>query len=43
MISFEIGKEIETIFLILFKQDAIDIADPSSMQDPCHMNFVIDP
>ena len=27
----------------IHKQDAIDIADPSSMQDPCHMNFVIDP
>ena len=22
--------------------DAIDITDPSSMQDACHMNFVID-
>ena len=22
--------------------DAIDIPDPSSMQDACHMNFVID-
>ena len=27
-----------TIFLIQFtKQDAIDIADPSSMQDACHI------
>ena len=24
------------------KHDAIDIADPSSLQDTCHMNFVID-
>ena len=24
------------------KHDAIDIADPSSMQEMCHMNFVID-
>ena len=24
------------------KYDAIDIADPSSMQDVCYMNFVID-
>ena len=24
------------------KYDTIDIADPSSMQDACHMNFVID-
>ena len=23
------------------KHDSIDIADPSSMQDVCHMNFVI--
>ena len=26
----------------IYKHDAIDIADPSSMQDMCHMNFVID-
>ena len=26
----------------IYKHDAIDIADPSSMQDVCHMNFVID-
>ena len=25
-----------------YKYDAIDIADPSSMQGACHMNFVID-
>ena len=25
-----------------YKHGAIDIADPSSMQDACHMNFVID-
>ena len=25
-----------------YKHDAIDIADPNSMQDACHMNFVID-
>ena len=32
-----------TISLISFyEHDAIDIADPSSMQDECHMNFVID-
>ena len=32
-----------TISLISFyEHDAIDIADPSSMQDACHMNFVID-
>ena len=24
----------------IFKHDAIDIADPSSMQEVCHMNFV---
>ena len=26
----------------IYKHYAIDIADPSSMQDVCHMNFVID-
>ena len=26
----------------IYKHDAIDIADPSSMQDECHMTFVID-
>ena len=32
-----------TISLISFyEHDAIDIADPSSMQDACHKNFVID-
>ena len=37
MVSFEL------IFIILFtKHDAIYIADPSSMQDPCNINFVID-
>ena len=27
----------------IYKHDAIDIANPSSMQAACHMNFVIDP
>ena len=32
-----------TISLIsIYKQHAVDIADPSSMQDACRMNFVID-
>ena len=32
-----------TISLIsIYKHYAIDIADPSSMQDACHINFVID-
>ena len=32
-----------TISLIsIYKHYAIDITDPSSMQDACHMNFVID-
>ena len=32
-----------TISLIsIYKHNAIDIADPSSMLDACHMNFVID-
>ena len=25
----------------IYKNDAIDIADPSSMQEACRMNFVI--
>ena len=32
-----------TISLIyIYKHYAIDVADPSSMQDACHMNFVIE-
>ena len=26
----------------IYKHDVINIADPSSMQDVCHMNFEID-
>ena len=26
----------------IYKHDAMDIADPSSLQDMCHMTFVID-
>ena len=26
----------------IYKHDAMDIADPRSLQDMCHMNFVID-
>ena len=26
----------------IFKHYTIDIADPSSMQEACHMNFVVD-
>ena len=28
--------------MFIYKYDAIDISDPSSMQDACHMNFVLD-
>ena len=50
MVSFELGKEIkkDVFHLVtnvgqrIYKHYAIDIADPSSMQDACHMNFVID-
>ena len=31
------------MFVSIYKRYAIDIADPSSMQDACHMNFVIEP
>ena len=29
-------------YISIYKHYAIDIADPSSMQVACHMNFVID-
>ena len=29
-------------YISIYKYHAIDIADPSSMQDACPMNFVID-
>ena len=49
MVSFELGKEIKKdVFSVLsraqdsiYKHYVIDIADPSSMQDACHMDFVI--
>ena len=28
--------------LLYLKHDAIEIADPGSVEDACHMNFVID-
>ena len=36
--------ELKTYHLcyFIYKNDAINIADPNSMQDMCHMNFVID-
>ena len=50
MVSFELGKEIkkDVFHLVtnagqrIYKHYAIDIADPCSMQDACHVNFVID-
>ena len=54
MVSFQLGEELRRCFFVLSrawdkeklflskKHYAIDIADPSSMQDACHMNFVID-
>ena len=39
MVSFELSKEID---YSIYKHNAIDIADPSSMQDLCNMNFIID-
>ncbi len=32
-----------TIFIIYIKLDDFDIADPSSMQDACHINLVNGP
>ena len=41
--SISLPSSKHTISLISFyEHDAIDIADPSSMQDACHKNFVID-
>ena len=50
MVSFELGKEkkkdvfhlVTNVGQRIYKHYAIDIVDPSSMQDACHMNFVID-
>ena len=50
MASFELGKELkkDVFHLVtnagqrIYKHYAIDIVDPSSMQDACQMNFVID-
>ena len=50
IVSFELGKELkkDVFHLVtnvgqrIYKHYAIDIVDPSSMQDACHMNFVID-
>ena len=39
MVSFELSKEID---YSIYKHNAIDIADPSSMQDLRNMNFIID-
>ena len=35
MIRFDLGKETENVFFVSFR-----LTDPSSIQDPCHMNFV---
>ena len=32
----------DCLFYSIYKLDTIDIADPSSMLEACHMNFVID-
>ena len=42
-VSSWVSYELRYIFSYsIYKHDAIDIADPSSMQDECHMTFVID-
>ena len=43
--SFSISlpsSKLTTSLISIYKQYAVDIADPSSMQDACYMNFVID-
>ena len=50
MVSFELGKELkkDVFHLVtnvgqrIYKHYAIDIADPGSIQDVCHMKFLID-
>ena len=54
MVNFELGKEIKKdVFCLVTsmrqkkilspkKHYTIDIADPSSMQNTCHTNFIID-
>ena len=50
MVSFELGKELKKdVFHLVtnagqrfYKHYAIDIADPGSIQDACHMKFLID-
>ena len=39
---FSTELKIYHLYYSIYKHDAIDIADPSSMQDACHMNFVIE-
>ena len=36
------SSKLTTSLISTYKHYAIDIADPSSMQEACHMNFVID-
>ena len=36
------SSKLTTSLISIYKHHAIDIANPSSMQDACHMNFVID-
>ena len=36
------AKNLPSLLFLSKNNYAIDIADPSSMQDACHMNFVID-
>ena len=36
------SSKLTTSLISTYKHHAIDIANPSSMQDACHMNFVID-
>ena len=35
-------KTYHAFYISIYKHYAIDIADPSSMQDACHMNFIKD-
>ena len=37
-----LSSKLTILFYSIYKHDTIDIADPSSMQDACHVNFSMD-
>ena len=41
-ITWKFAQNLPSLLFSVYKHYAINIADPNSMQDTCHMNFVID-